>query len=90
MNCSNVFSHGGQAFEVDVPQFADLQAVVFDLCHIAVERPRRGTREHLAVDRKFGAVAGAHELACFHFPMVGAGEVRALRPECDNLCWSAP
>ena len=48
---------------------------------IPVERARRGARQHFAVDREHRAVAGADEQVHSSFPVIGASEVSALRPE---------
>src|ERR1035441_10305213 len=50
-----------------------------------VQRPRRGARHHLAVDREKGSVAGTQKLALALFPVVGAPQMRALRTESRHL-----
>src|SRR5260370_31073906 len=61
----------------------ELGAIYFD--GKAIERARRRTCQHFAVDRKRGGVARADEIVCGWVPMISAAQMRALRRERDHL-----
>jgi hypothetical protein len=75
----------GSGLRVRLPQLTDLETIVLDSGNVAIERPRGGAFEHLAIEREKRAMARARELVAGSLKMVSATEVRALGAEGDNL-----
>src|SRR5688572_3441518 len=64
---------------------SDEEAVVGNAHFVAVERPGRGTGEHLAVESEDRRVARADELIRVSFVVVRAAEMRTLRRERNEV-----
>src|ERR1700676_5575686 len=60
---------------------SDLEFACLYLDHVAIERPGRGTGEHLAINRERGGVAGADERMGGVVPMAGTTQKRAIGRE---------